>query len=149
MKYLWAAHKKGDLEKIGFEPSGDPETFAEEVQQFALQNYDAGWVMLAPTSRGVIPVGATFGMVAGPMMLIGDFTWFSWASGRNILEATATFFRVTREKMVSIMYVGSKDSDYANYLKDVGLIRPVGKLHDVMDEPVTLFQTKRAQPWAN
>ncbi|MBT8459788.1 MAG: hypothetical protein KJN60_08985 [Boseongicola sp.] len=147
LKYIWAAYRMGGLEKLGIEDGISSSEFPQAFTQFLMNNYHAGWVISAPTHKGVIPVGMIFGQVCGPMILIGDFTWFGWASKRNIIEATATYFRQLKEDVVLIMYVASRDREFFDYMKQLGLLRSIGRVHDILDEPAMLYQTRREQ-WA-
>lgn len=117
--------------------------FDSVLREHLQTNYDGGWVCVCHTARGMSPVGVIFGVLAGPMLLIGDMTWFWWASRRNVVEAVAKFVDTMRARVVTIMYVARKDERFFDYIGRLGLIRRVGILHDVLQEPAVLYQSRR------
>ena len=144
-RYLWAAFRLGDFDELGFAGSEDKDYFAGDFFQFLQLRYDSAWVVHAPTNKGVIPVGLIFGKDTGEMLILKDFTWFSWASPRNRIEGVAHCLRHIRNAVVGLMYCGSKDREFFDYMKALGLLRQTGRLYDVLDEPVMLYQTRRSQ----
>lgn len=149
MKYLYASWRLGKLSGFGdLVIDGDtPEAFTDSMVSYLVQRAQVAYTMIArPPGRDVMPVGMVFGVVpiyGKQLMLIGNFTWFPWASRRNRLEATVHLLNQMRQEWV---LVGLADNDvpFFEHVCRYGVARRVGTLFDIeKDKPTPVFQTRK------
>lgn len=107
------------------------------------------WVMEAPTKKGHVPVGMVVGRdYIHNSIVAGYFTWFPWASKRNVYESAIDFIDKMRIETAVIFHVEEKDKEFANWVARHGIARRVGTLYDLKDKPIAEFQSRRPK-WAN
>jgi hypothetical protein len=133
VKYLYASHKME-----GFDT--EPLEFQEAMLDFIYESFDDAWVLEAKSKKGNVPVGVVFSIMSGPVQILGEMTWFTWASKRNKVEAAAHFLNIKRQDATFLMYCDDKDKDFYIHLARHGLIRRIGKIED---PNLSLFQTRR------
>lgn len=102
------------------------------------------WIMTGPTQQGGVPVGMVFGrpFIQGSLML-GNFTWFPWASKRNIYEAGVNIIEKLRHEVPLVFHVGMSDKRFAEQVARHAIARRVGTLWDLGEEPLAEFQSKQ------
>lgn len=97
LKYLWAAYRKGALKSLFSNEGMTSEEFRLSFDD-AASRFSEGWIIEADTSAGRRPAGVVFGKMDAilPFMIIAGIVWFPWATKRNIIEGTVTFFEGIR-----------------------------------------------------
>jgi len=110
--------------------------FNEQAVEFLLANYDFAWLI------GDKPFGIIFGQSVGPMVMLGDATWFPWASKRNIMEGVVQIINDLRKTLKLLLYCDMKDKTFYEYVAKHGILRRVGHIHDVKNEPMVLWESK-------
>lgn len=142
LRWTYAAYKLGAFGPI---TSKSPEQFNQEFQDRVML-HDVVFMMQSVTEKGRIPVGITLGKFMGPILFLGDTTWFPWASSRNKMEcATHVLNELRREYIVMLFCDWNEKEFYVNIAKH-GVIRRVGKICDLLtsgDSP--LFQTRKVR----
>lgn len=118
----------------------EPLEFQEAMLDFIYESFDDAWILEATTKKGKVPVGVVFSVIAGPFQILGEMTWFSWASKRNKIEASAHFLNIKRQDETFLMYCDDKDKEFYIHLARHGLIRRIGKTEN---PNLSLFQTRR------
>lgn len=110
-----------------------------------LHTYTYVWVLCAPCDGESRPVGLGLGHdIAGYSVAgVGRFAWFPWATGRRRIEASVALFNAVRRQAVVMVPCPQKDVPFFTHLAKYGVLRRVGTIHDVDDEPVALFQTRK------
>lgn len=158
LKYIGAAWKKGSLDELHsvFLEEMTPQEFRIVFVEW-LKNFEAGWVFLAETDKGIIPVGFCTAWVRGRIIEIADIVWFSWASRRNVWESAVNFYDSMRKKVfddkhdpadpmryfVVLEYAMFRDKRFFERMADRGIMRKIGHIHDIYpDEVSVMFQTK-------
>jgi len=149
MRWVWAAYKKDSLGELSefFDEDADPDTFNRQFASL-LENDLFVWSMQADTPRGRVPVGMVIGrpFVYGTLIM-GNFTWFPWASKRNVYESTVNIINSLRDEAPLVFHVEQKDKEFANWVARHGIMRRVGTMHEITDEPLAVFQSRRSK-WA-
>lgn len=135
-RYFWAMHRKEVDEAV------TPEEFRLWFSDLKAQ-FDKGWIVEAPTSRGIMPVGSVFGVSTGHYFEASHVIWFPWATARNKLEATVSFFNKLRNEMLILFHCPKEERRFFEKVSDHGVLRKVGHIHDLYDgEPAVQFQTR-------
>ena len=99
--------------------------------------------MEAPTKLGFRPVGILTGIYAGPMVLLGDASWFPWASDRNKLESMVNIFNELRKQFLGIFYCALSDKKFYEHIARHGIIKRIGHIDGIYkDEPAVEFQLR-------
>jgi len=138
-KWAWAAYKLGAFGPI---PQADTETFTQQLDEY-LALHDIAFIVSAKTKKGHIPVGLVVGKYMGPILYLGDTTWFPWASPRNKMETITHLLNDLRRQYIVMFFCHITDKDFYVNIAKTGVIRRVGTIHDLMaDCPAPLFQTK-------
>lgn len=148
MRYFWAAYKQGALDEMHIVAGLDAQAFGDEIAQEIVTRYDGAWTMLAETPRGFLPVGAAFAHWAGigaAWMLVDGVVWFPWASTRNKVESTVSFFRAIHYEVPMMGFARSRDRKMYEICADHGVMRRVGTSSNVFDGPATIFETRALQ----
>ena len=134
VKYFYAEQKKIDKDIT-------PIKFKDDLL-LAMGEFDEAYIMEAQTNK-LIPVGAFFGINAGPFLLIGNAMWFSWASHRNRIEAAVNAINELRKKRLLIFYSNYNDKKFYEYICKHGILRRVGTIEGLYKgEPAAMFQSK-------
>lgn len=147
LRYVYAANKQGVLKSLdkAFHKDLPVEQFNDLFRAFIVRSRNHVFVAKAPTEKGLIPVGMVFVAPIKNGLIITNTVWFWWASHRNIVETAAHFFRMMRDQIVVMFYVEKDETKFPEYLKRLGVIRSVGRLHDLLDGPAHLYQTRRVK----
>lgn len=130
MKYLWAAYKKGALSPMGEDfaiPDMDASAFKVAFEAKA-EKFSEGWVVSADTAKGFIPCGAIFGKFDAvlPFMIVAGIVWFPWASSRNIIEGSVTFFHSVRKPIPTMLFATDEHKRLYEVVCMHGIMRRVG-----------------------
>lgn len=144
LKWVWAAYRKDGLRSLKeFFPSDiQPEEFQNVFVDFIESGIHC-WVCDAQTPRGYVPVGLAMGVpTIHKMIALGDFNWFPWASSRNIYESTVNIINDLRGKTNLLMTVDLSNKRFAEKIAANGIMRRVGTLHGVEDDPIAVFQSR-------
>jgi len=150
MRWIWAAYKKGPLGELSeyFPEDMGPDEFDAAFRDFV---HNAGvycWVCEAHTSRGHVPVGMALGRpFLYDTIVLGNMTWFPWASDRNAVESAVNLIHKLRTDAKLIGFAELKDKEFIDHIMKHGVIRRVGTLHDIKDEPIAMYQS-RMPKWA-
>lgn len=143
LKWVWAAYRKGALDSLSEYFTNDPEQFTEQWAQF-LEHEIYVWIMAADTPRGRIPVGLAIGRpFIDDVVIVGNFTWFPWASKRNVYESVVNMVNELRKDVNMIFTVDQTAKELAVWVARHGIVRRVGTLHDMEDGPLAMFQSRR------
>jgi len=130
VRYVWAAYKKGALAMMGeaFTKDMNAEEFKTLFEQFVIANHHAAWTLLAPTAKGKIPVGIVLAawVPNAPYMLVNGCCWFPWASKRNIIESSVTFFNGIRKEHQLVFYALPEHKRTYEVCAMHGIVRRVG-----------------------
>lgn len=127
MGVLWGAYKRDSFEDM-------PELAQAEFADFMLDlaaNYTMGWIIEDKNSQfkdGFGPIGMVMAVYNG-WELEPHFEPFSWASPRNILRATVSFFQMMRyDKSIGIVNVYSlnRDKRFFKHVTHYGVLRYLG-----------------------
>lgn len=101
------------------------------------------WVMKSVTPKGRVPVGMVYGRpFIHDITVLGDFTWFPWASRRNKYESIVNVINGLRKEGVVMLYGEEENKDWLVQTARHGILRRVGTLHDVKDEPMSVWQSR-------
>lgn len=130
VKYAWAAYKKGALSMMGeaFTQEMSAEQFKSLFEQFVISSHHAAWTLIAPTSKGQIPVGIVLAAWApnAPYMIVNGLCWFPWASKRNIVEAIVCFLNGVRKEFQLVFYALPEHKKTYEVCAMHGVVRRVG-----------------------
>lgn len=147
VKYAWAAYCKGALDTMGApfdKPGLDAAAFKSYFEQFVLTRTHAAWTILAKTCKGFMPVGFVLGAwaPAEAYMIVVGIVWFPWASKRNVLEGTVTFFNRLRKEMPVMGFAGKEHKRLYEACCMHGIMRRIGTSM-MTGEPVAVFEGKK------
>ncbi len=153
VKYAWAAYKKGALSPMGdaFTKEMNADEFKQLFEAFVIQNHHAAWTLIAPTSKGNIPVGIVLAAWApnAPYMLVNGCIWFPWASKRNILEAMVCFLAGVRKEHPLTFYALPEHKRTYEVCAMHGVVRRVGtSFLAVPGKQCAVFETFTKRPEA-
>lgn len=152
VRYAWAAYKKGALGDLGdkfkdMSMSADEFKVAFEVEVTTV--FHGGWILIAPTKRGIMPVGLVLAFWShsdprfAPFMNIGHILWFPWASARNKIESIVNFFSVIRHEVKMMQYANLTNKRLFEVIARHGVMRRVGTSYNVFtDGPAAVFETR-------
>lgn len=144
LKYLWAAYRKGTLETIFPKENMSSGEFRGAFDTIA-SKFSEGWIIEADTSKGRLPAGAVFGKVDAvlPYMIVAGIVWFPWATNRNVLEGTVSFFNEMRRVMPCMGYAVDEHKRLYEVCCMHGIMRRVGTSRVVVpDRNAALFETR-------
>lgn len=149
VKYAWAAYKKGALSPMGesFTQEMNAEQFKQLFEQFVIQNHHAAWTLLAPTNKGIIPVGIVLAAWApnASFMIVNGMVWFPWASHRNRVEAMVGFLNGVRKDHHLTFYALPEHKRMYEVCAMHGIIRRVGTSFIAMPgKQAAVFETRAA-----
>lgn len=147
VKYAWAAYKKGALSPMGeaFSKDMNAEEFKDLFESFVVQHHHAAWTLIAPTTKGRIPVGIVLAAWApnAPYMVVNGACWFPWASRRNIIEASVAFFSGIRKELSLMFYALPEHKRAYEVCAMHGVIRRIGTSHvAIPGHQVAVFETR-------
>lgn len=133
--------------------SMDAPTFKRAFEQVVLDRVYSGWTMIAPTRKGMMPVGIIFAFYShseprlSPFMIVGDLVWFPWASARNKMESAVNFFNTIRRSIPMVDYAhGDENKKFFEMIARHGVMRRIGTTFSVVKgEPTALFETISAE----
>lgn len=135
IKFLYVAYKKGTL---AAQEGLSAKEFHDWIIEWMLDQYDYAWTIECNGK----PMGVVNAINCGVYALLGDTHWLPWASPRNRMEGFAKLIAVLRERMFLMGYANQRDKDFFVYMAKLGLIRRVGTIHELSDEPLALFQSR-------
>jgi hypothetical protein len=148
MKYLYAAWRLGakPLDKI--QSDNAPEAFTAAFHDHVAIRYHVAYTLIAtPPGKSTMPVGVVFGVkpfYQEPVMWIGDFLWFPWASKRNKLEAAVHFLNQMRKENAIIGFAEPEAIPFFEHICRYGVLRRAGTFFDIFSEgPRAVFQTRK------
>src|SRR5581483_11158584 len=130
-----------------FNQEMNAEEFKTLFEQFVLQNHHAAWTLLAPTSRGKIPVGIVLAAWApnAPFMIVNGMCWFPWASHRNQLESIVGFLNGVRKQQSLTFYTLPEHKRMYEVCAMHGIIRRVGtSFVAIPGKSAAVFETRAA-----
>lgn len=143
-KVLRAAYRLGTLPD-GWQavPDLDADTFLEAGQAFVGANFSHGWAVRDADKTRVV----TFGVAAGPAVLVGDAIWHPKVSARAKVETAMALFEALRRNMALLVMSKLKDKRFYEWLVDAGALRRVGSLYDIYapGERIALFQSRSGE----
>lgn len=143
VKWVWAAYRKQGLPSLDrFFPEGlKPDQFNDAMARLLDETYC--WICEAQTDRGRRPVGL---VLARPFvhdtLIMGNMTWFPWASQRNVYESAINLINELRGRMNLLFHVEEHDKPFAIGIARHGIIRRVGTLHYIRERPMAVFQSR-------
>ena len=147
MKYLYAAWKLGKTPLTAIE-ANTPEEFAAQFTDHVAERYHVAYtLMAAPPNKDVMPVGVVFGIKpfhGEPVMWLGDFIWFPWASIRNKLEAAVHFMNQIRKELTIVGFCEPEAINFFEHICRYGVLRRAGTVFDMIGEgPRAIYQTRK------
>lgn len=117
----------------------------KEFHNLALEeigkNYDYAWLIEAETKKGYMPIGVIYA-AGGEYISVKNMQWFQWASKRNILEGMVNFFNKAREDLLMLGFIPKQDMAPFVHMCKYGIMRRVGTLYNMENEPFAQFQTR-------
>ena len=121
----------------------EPEVFSEKLKATLFAYYDVGFTLLAPTPKGMLPVGAVFGKYVGPFLLLGDAKWLAWATDRNKLESIINLLNELRKDGLVLFYSNMDDKKFYTHILRYGIAKRVGTIDGLYEDGNgALFQTR-------
>lgn len=137
IKYFYASYKKsGHDDKTPLE-------FKNELLRHIQTSYDDAFVMMARVEGKKEVVGGFFSQYAGPLMVVGDITWFPWASKRNRVESMVNAINELRKERLMIFISTLKDKRFYEYICRHGILSRIGHIQELYkDEPAVMFQSR-------
>lgn len=146
MRYLWAAYVKGAFKQNDFVnvATGLNEVeFSNYIRGIIFSAYNNGWVLEAKHNDKYIPMGIVFSVSTGPFNLIGDMTWFPWATNRNRIESAVHFINEARKDRLIVWYSHPEDSDFYVHIARHGISKRVGSIDGLYEgEQARFWQAK-------
>jgi len=140
-KYTWAAYKLG---AFGPDISSDSKVFTKQLDEY-LALHNIVYTVESITKDGRIPVGIIGGKFMGPILYLGDMTWFPWASDRNKMECMTNILNELRKQYIVMFFCSMADKEFYINIAKHGVIRRVGTIYDLLvSGPSPLFQTRKA-----
>ena len=140
LRWAYAAYKLG---AFGPMTNKNPEQFNQEFYERTML-HDVVFMMQSVTKKGRIPVGITLGKFMGPMLFLGDTTWFPWASTRNKVECATHVLDQLRRDYVCLLFCNWSDKAFYENIAKYGVLRRIGKICDLLvDGDAPLFQTRK------
>lgn len=101
------------------------------------------WICEAPTDRGRRPVGLVLARdFVHDTLVMGNMTWFPWASQRNIYECAVELINALRDDVHLLFHVEEHDKAFATAIMRHGIARRVGTLHYIRERPISVFQSR-------
>lgn len=145
--YAWAAYKKGVFSDV-FAPDLSALDFKAAFSALLGSQYDAGWTLVAHTSKGFIPIGFALGFwphrAARPFLVLDAFVWFPWASSRNKVEAAVEFISKIRRETPLIGFVRDRDRRFMETIARHGIVRRIGTSRNVFKgEQAAVWETNK------
>lgn len=126
LQWLFAAYKKDGFGPL-FAPDMTAAEFRDEAAAF-LRRQQHSWLIVAPSSRGMIPVGLVIGSSEGHR-LFPHAIWFPWATARNRLEGIIAYLRdATDQGMLVVIPSGTKFLPFFTKLMRYGILRRCGPI---------------------
>lgn len=125
---LWAAYKAGSFT---IEPNMTQEQFMMAIDA-TIKGFATVWIIDDDTkaySSGRGPVGLVGSNSAG-LIVEPRFTFFKWATCRNVLKATVAFLHKTRRAVntgIVLIRIDGEKRGIAEHMKKYGLLFFVGK----------------------
>ena len=146
MKYVWAAYKKGALSTMNvFPPDLPADEFKRAFEEYVLGNFNAAWMLIAPTDKGQLPVGVVFAAWApnAPYMIVTGMCWFPWASKRNHVEAMVCFLSGVRKEFALMFYALKEHKRLYEVCAMHGIVHRVGTSYTAIPgQSAAVFETK-------
>ena len=137
IKYFYAAYKKKEHD------NKTPLEFKNELLSYINHSYDDAYVLLANVKDKLEVIGSFFAQYAGPLMVVGDVSWFPWASKRNRIESMVNAINELRKERLMIFISNLKEKRFYEYICKHGILKRIGTLDDLYkDEPAAMFQSR-------
>lgn len=147
MKWLYAAYKLGsfsDNDLVNLERGMDAVEFDKQLRLLMTTYYDNAWVMESVNEGKRRRVGMLFSVLSGPFHLLGDVTWFPWATDRNKVETIVHFLNESRKENLMMWYCSYEDKRFYDHIARHGIIKRVGKISDLFEGgDVPFWQTRK------
>lgn len=134
VQYAWAAYKKGGMSEIVAEKNLAAPAFKTAFEAAILGNYHAAWIIQAQAKGRFMPIGIVVGCWATQQsvyMIISGILWFPWATKRNIIEGTISFFNKIRKEIPVMGYAMNGHKRAYEICCMHGIMRRVGTTHVV------------------
>jgi hypothetical protein len=139
-RYAWAAYKLG---AFGPMSNANASEFTKQLDDY-LALHDIAFIVESVTNKGRIPVGMVVGKYMGPILYLGDTTWFPWASPRNKMETITNLLNELRRHYIVMLFCNMQDKEFYLNIAKHGVIRRVGTIYDLLtDGPAPLFQSRK------
>jgi hypothetical protein len=148
VKYIYAAWRLGAKPLDAIKCDNNPDTFTTAFADHVAQRYHVAYTLVAtPPGKDTMPVGVVFGVKpfhGEPVLWIGDFLWFPWASKRNMLEAAVHFMNQMRKEQTLIGFAEPEVIPFFEHICRYGVTRRAGTFFDIFTEgPRAIFQTRK------
>lgn len=142
MKWLWAAYRRGVFSHLPeFPPGLESSEFRSVILAVLadlLSRGGEGWIFLAETERGSIPVGLIIGFPNRGHCEPHLF-WFPEASARNKLECCVKWLHEVKRRWKIDIWVRASQTSLFEHLCKYGLIRTVGKYRGCFEDGEDAF----------
>lgn len=146
MKWLWAAYRRGVFGHLPEFPAGmDTATFQQAMLAVfgdLLARGGDGWLFLARTAKGEIPVGL---VIAFPNRghIEPHVFWFPEAGARNKLECALKWLVEMKQRWKIDLWIRARDWQFYDHLCKYGVLRTVGKYRGCFEdgEDAFIFQS--------
>jgi len=127
-----------------FEPGLSPDEFKTAFTDHVFAHYNAVWTLFGDTPRGRHAVGMVMGWVHFETVLIVlEIVWFPWASPRNVFEAFANWTNANRDEITILDFTMQGDRPFFGKMVDLGLMRQVGRVHDIYEDGAAMLHQSR------
>lgn len=139
LKWVYAAYRLG---AFGPMTNKNPEQFNQDFYEQTML-HDVVFMMQSVTKKGRIPVGITLGKFMGPILFLGDTTWFPWSSSRNRMECATHVLNELRKEYICMLFCSWSEKDFYTNIAKHGILRRMGKICGLLtDGDAPLFQTR-------
>lgn len=148
MKYLYAAWRLGAKPLDTIQADSTPEAFTEAFTEHVAARFQTAYTLIAtPPGKDTMPVGVVFGIApwhGEPVMIIGDFLWFPWASKRNKLEAAVHLLNQMRKQYTVFGFCEPEAIRFFEHICRYGVARRAGTVFDMFEEGARgFYQTRK------
>ena len=144
IKYAGAAWKLGAFKGLNpvFDREMSPAEFRETFVDI-VQTIGSGWTVLADGPKGVRPIGFIFGLVVGNIIVLTRIIPMPWSTLRQRLQGFLAWLNVTRRQSLVFDCAAQSEKRFFEHLCRYGVMKRVGTVDDLTDEPAALFQSRK------
>lgn len=143
VKWFWAAYRKGDdfHRPDVFEEGLSATEFKDVFIAFVTEHFPTAFMLTAPTDKGVMPVGAIFGLPVAQMFMTFGGVFFPWATPRNRVETIINAVNELRKEVVICEFAKPETKDFWMHVVRHGIMRRAGTSQHIHGESAPIFES--------